>query len=354
MNLGFAPLLGRHRIFHSSDTEEARAFLKNVEFRLELAPRQARELEMRFNGVYLPSMYFGYMQYGPPVEVRAVQRDDYWVQLPICGQLEVISGADNVICDSTRGAIASPTRHDYYLIRSGGGCAGIRLCLRRAALIAQLAALLGEPPDSPLEFALEMDLAAGHGQTLARYVLMAAADFNSSGSILRNPVMISAFEQFIVTGLLLSHPHNYAEALRRLETTVTPRNVRRAIDYIDAHLDQAITIADIVKATGVPGRTLFTQFKDFKGVSPMRYIRNARFQQAREALLQAEPEESVTAVAASWGFVHLGRFSIEYRRRFGESPSETLRRNRPYRKLREVGESARWPHRIELYGKADE
>ena len=221
-------------------------------------------------------------------------------------------------------------------------------------MIAQLAALLGEPPDSPLEFALEMDLAAGHGQTLARYVLMAAADFDFSGSILRNPVMISAFEQFIVTGLLLSHPHNYAEALRRLETTVTPRNVRRAIDYIDAHLDQAITIADIVKATGVPGRTLFTQFKDFKGASPMRYIRNARFQRAREALLQAEPEESVTAVAASWGFVHLGRFSIEYRRRFGESPSETLRRNRPYRKLREVGESARWPHRIELYGKSDE
>lgn len=354
MHFGFAPLLGRHRIFHSSHTEEARAFLKNVEFRLELAPRQARELEMRFNGVYLPGMYIGYMQYGPPVEVRAVQRDDYWVQLPICGQLEVISGADNVVCDSTRGAVASPTRHDYYLIRSGGGCGGIRLCLHRAALIAQLAALLGEPPDSPLEFALEMDLAAGHGQTLARYVLMAVADLETSGSMLRNPIVMSAFEQFITTGLLLSHPHNYAEALRRLETTVTPRNVRRAVDYIDAHLDQAITIADIVKATGVAGRTLFKHFKDFKGVSPMRYLRNVRFLQVREALLRAEPEESVTAIAARWGFVHLGRFSIEYRRRFGESPSETLRRNRPYRKMRVVGESARWPHRIELYGKPDE
>ena len=181
---------------------------------------------------------------------------------------------------------------------------------------------------------------------------MAVADFDSSGSILRNPVMMSAFEQFIATGLLLSHPHNYAEALRRLETTVTPRNVRRAVDYIDAHLDQAITIADIVKATGVAGRTLFKHFKDFKGVSPMRYLRNARLLQVREALSRAEPEESVTAIAASWGFGHLGRFSIEYRRRFGESPSETLRRNRPYRKMRVVEESVRWPHRDRIVWEA--
>ena len=128
MNLGFAPLLGRHRIFHSSDTEEARAFLQNVEFRLELAPRQARELEMRFNGVYLPSMYFGYMQYGPPVEVRAVQRDDYW---GAAAHLRAARGhqrrRQRNLRFRLRGAVASPTRHNYYLIRSGGGCAGIRL-----------------------------------------------------------------------------------------------------------------------------------------------------------------------------------------------------------------------------------
>jgi AraC-like DNA-binding protein len=330
MHFGFEPLLRRHRIFCSSDTEEARTFLKSKEFRLELASRQPRELDMCINGVYLPGMYIGYIQYGPPVEVRAVARDDYWVQLPIRGQMEVVSGGDNVICDSSRAAVASPTCHDYYVVRSGEGCAGIRLCLHKAHLIGQLTALLGEPPRSPLEFASEMDITQTHGQTLARYLLMAVADFEASGSILRNPILIGALEQFIATCLLLSHPHNLSAALGRRETAVAPRNVRRALDYIDAHLDQAITITEIVEATGVPGRTLFSHFKEFKGVSPMRYIRNARFQRARKALLQAEPEESVTAIAASWGFVHLGRFSVEYRRRFGESPSVTLKR-RPRR-----------------------
>ena len=60
----------------------------------------------------------------------------------------------------------------------------------------------------------------------------------------------------------------------------------------------------------------------------MRYMRTARYQKVREALSRAEPEESVGDIAAKWGFSHMGRFSVEYRRRFGETPSETLRRRR--------------------------
>jgi len=69
-------------------------------------------------------------------------------------------------------------------------------------------------------------------------------------------------------------------------------------------------------------------FRDFKGTSPMRYLRTARFGKVREALRRAEPEESITEIAARWGFSHMGRFSVEYRRRFGETPSTTLRRAR--------------------------
>jgi len=32
-------------------------------------------------------------------------------------------------------------------------------------------------------------------------------------------------------------------------------------------------------------------------------------------------------IAAAHGFTHIGRFSVEYRRQFGETPSETLGRN---------------------------
>jgi len=63
-------------------------------------------------------------------------------------------------------------------------------------------------------------------------------------------------------------------------------------------------------------------------MSPIRYLRTARYEKVREALHRAEPGENVTEIAARWGFNHLGRFSVDYRRRFGENPSSTLRQRR--------------------------
>src|SRR5262249_42354137 len=132
----------------------------------------------------------------------------------------------------------------------------------------------------------------------------------------------------VMTVLLLHQPHNYTDALARLGRPVTPRDVKRAIDYIEANLDSEIGLPEIVAACAVPGRTLVKHFRDFKGTSPMRYLRNARYQRVRDALSRAEPGESIGDIAARWGFSHMGRFAVEYRRRFGESPSETLHRRR--------------------------
>ena len=58
----------------------------------------------------------------------------------------------------------------------------------------------------------------------------------------------------------------------RLEKAVAPRDVKRAFDFMQANLDQPITITDIVRASGVPGRTLFKHFKDCRGTSPIGTI----------------------------------------------------------------------------------
>ena len=235
---------------------------------------------------------------------------------------------------SGHAAVASPMCGNDYLLRADAGCARLRLSLSKVALIGQLGALLGELPSAPLEFAPDMDLASAHGRSFARYVLAAAEDLDQPVSILSSPIAIASFEQFIMTGLLLSHEHNYTQAFRRLDKYIPPRDVRRAIDYMECHSDAPLTIGDLVNATGVAGRTLFKHFKDFKGVSPMRYMRNVRFDRVRQSLLSAEPEANVTEIALSWGFVHMGRFSVEYRERFGESPSQTLKRRRsPLRPL---------------------
>lgn len=58
----------------------------------------------------------------------------------------------------------------------------------------------------------------------------------------------------------------------------------------------------------------------------MQYLRDMRFEQARRNLLMGASGDCVSRIALDAGFLHLGRFAIEYRRRYGESPSQTLSR----------------------------
>ena len=74
----------------------------------------------------------------------------------------------------------------------------------------------------------------------------------------------------------------------------------------------------------------------------MMLLRRVRLARARADLEAPGRNTSVTNVAYDCGFSHLGRFAQEYARRFGESPSETLRRARGRRaeRVRALPEAA--------------
>jgi AraC-like DNA-binding protein len=317
-----AQILQNRRISESRDLDATRAFMEAKEFKLELRPREARQFNFIASALYLPNSYIGYIQYGAEATVHvppARMRDDYFIHLPLHGAAEVANDADSILCDVDRGVVSSPNGH---VMRAQRGSARLTVSLTRSAMMAHLAALLGRMPKQSLEFAPAMELRAGSGQRFARHVRMAIDDLDDPAPI-HNPIMTNMYEQFIMTGLLLSQPNNYADALHRLEVRVSPRDVQRAVDYIQGHLDSPLTLADIARASGIPGRTLLKHFKDHWGTSPMRYMRTARLARVREALLRGDHSDTVTNIAMTWGFRHLGRFSVEYKRHFGESPSAT-------------------------------
>lgn len=108
-----------------------------------------------------------------------------------------------------------------------------------------------------------------------------------------------------------------------------PRNarIRAAVEFVQAHVAQPLTIRRIAEAAGLSIRSTQEGFLRVLGVSPMTYVLDLRLERARADLLTAAPgTTTVAAVARRWGFVNTGRFSGTYRRRFGELPSETLRR----------------------------
>jgi AraC-like DNA-binding protein len=321
------PLLEWHRVFDSRDAEEIRTFLGTLAFRFDLAARDTAQLDARVNGIYLPGVYLGCARYGAPVAFAASPtRNDYWVHVPVRGTWEAVVGHDTFACDARYATVSSPTRE--VVLHSSAGAARVSLSVTSDALKRQLAALLGEPPAKPLEFAPTMNLADGYGRSLAHMLTSAVIEFERTGGARWSPTTMINFSEYLLTSLLLFHPHNYSDALGRSVRMITPRDVKRAVDYLEAHLDSPITVADLVAASQVAGRTLFQHFRDVRGMSPMRYLRNARFAKVRDALLRAEPKEGVTVIAMDCGFTHMGRFAVEYRHRFGERPSDTLHRDR--------------------------
>ena len=64
------------------------------------------------------------------------------------------------------------------------------------------------------------------------------------------------------------------------------------------------------------------------GVSPLEFCRRLRLAAVRGDLLKGASASSVTDAAARFGFTHFGRFSQQYRRCFGETPSATSQRSR--------------------------
>jgi AraC-like DNA-binding protein len=106
------------------------------------------------------------------------------------------------------------------------------------------------------------------------------------------------------------------------------RAISRFEDYLAAKPCEPLYLSEICAAIGVSERTLRDCCHDHLGMGPHRYLWLRRMHLARRALRDADPERtSVTEIATAHGFWELGRFSVEYRNLFDESPSMTLRRS---------------------------
>jgi AraC-like DNA-binding protein len=103
------------------------------------------------------------------------------------------------------------------------------------------------------------------------------------------------------------------------------RVVRRAEDYMQAHLGDPLSMLDLCRELGVSERTLHYAFQDVRGLSPMAYFKANRLNAVRQELKAAAAgTTTVREIAQRWGFGHSGEFAADYRRLFGELPSRTL------------------------------
>ena len=144
--------------------------------------------------------------------------------------------------------------------------------------------------------------------------------------IIANPDAARGLEQALIEAMVAclddrdEPEHNSAQG----QHAIVMRRFRRVLEE---NSEQPLFITEICKAIRVSDRTLRVCCHEHLGISPKRYLLLRRMHLARRALRAAAANAAtVTEVATRYGFWQLGRFAVEYRSLFGETPSATLSR----------------------------
>jgi AraC-like DNA-binding protein len=132
------------------------------------------------------------------------------------------------------------------------------------------------------------------------------------------------YERIVASKLLELVSSNVLRVIPKPEENSGFEPVRQ---FIEEHLTEDISIEQLMAVARVSERTLYTLFERQVGLAPREFMRQRKLERVH-AVLQLATARSVTEVALDHGFLHLGRFSSAYRKRFGELPSQTWRRQR--------------------------
>ncbi len=323
-------LLDAHPLFRTRDIDEAREQVARVFCSHDL--RQVRagdQLDCHHNRVGFGSLAVNYLAYGADVIIDPGCLDSFYlVQIPITGTAEICCGDARVISDPTTAVMLSP--HRPTTMRWSADNAQILLWIPRELMERRMAETFGVGP-GPFEFELALPQQGAPTAAWCRTVVDLARNIDANGTDwLQHEAAVASMEEFLLRGLMFLHRHEHSERLLKPVPLPRPRHLRRAVDFIEAHASEAVTVADIARAACVSVRALEEGFRRHYAATPGGYLREVRLLRIRDKLraaaIASDANVSITEIAHRYGFFHLGRFAAYYKARFGEAPSATLKK----------------------------
>ncbi len=273
----------------------------------------------------LPGTALIYLFYSTEVRVDVSQLGFFLLEFPLSGKATTYCGNDTVVFGPGGAAVVGP--YQQFATDWTADCSKLLIKIESNVLENYLSTLLGRRQIRALSFEMEVDLTADCSASLLDTVKWILQELDRPGSLLNTaPLAGRQYQRILMWSLLHSQPNNYSEELAARRTTQIPHYVVQVQRYIREHYAQDISLGQLVEHVNVSERTLLEGFKRFHDVSPMKMLKLTRLDYVHLALKEADPSASnVTDIALAAGFSQLGKFSAEYKERFGVSPSETLK-----------------------------
>jgi AraC family transcriptional regulator len=130
--------------------------------------------------------------------------------------------------------------------------------------------------------------------------------------------------QFLVAHLL--RHYNARPLLSRTEAKVSTHRIQEAIDFLHAHLEHNVSLAELAALLGLSPHQIGRQFKRATGLSPHGYLLRLRVHRAWELLERTSVP--IAQIALQVGFANQGHLGYHFKRLTGTTPAEVRHRGR--------------------------
>ena len=326
---GVPNALQGHPVAYTTDCQQAAAVSGQLLGNATVTPVRGarRDFQCTFNAIQFLDVTMAYLDYAVATDIAVTQSADaYTVHMTTSGQAHVhLDGTDHLIT-AFFALVVSPGMS--YRLHVEHDSPQLIVRIERPAMERQLSRMIGRSLDGPIVFEPVGDLTTDAASRWHGALNILSAEVMAPTSLIQQGVGAGALEELIISTLLYIQPHNYSAGLVGEPRRSGRAAVRRSLDYIERHLAEPITLDDLATYARMSPRSIQAGFREDLDTTPIAYIRDRRLDRVRQTLMSAVPEDgvNVTDAAQRWGFTHLGNFSGIYRRRFGESPSHTLRR----------------------------
>jgi len=261
------------------------------------------------------------LSYGANIRIDPWDRDEVLlIQMPLKGNARAVYPKGEVVIDAAHYGVIDVRRVAHFTCDSDFDALVLRV--RVARIREHLEAVLGASLRRELHFLDEMTCNTNAWHRWAPFAGMLAGMVNNPCADLPQKLLAS-MEDTLLSALVFGLHHNFSDEIKRPCPLPAPRHVKRAEVYVLAHAGEALSTKMLAAHANVSVRALFDGFRAFRDTTPAEFVRSVRLERARHDLL--EGAQTVSEVARKWGFQHLGNFAAHYRKRFRESPVDTLR-----------------------------